>query len=185
MHYKNVALSAMVFIVVSTFFSEYSTADALNDSLPHEPFSLCKSMNDYPGINDTRGWNNKSGSWGCGSDYYDLKGSYTSIPDNIAYYVMGEEEKSKAKYSTIMINVNNPKNSKARRSDWISAVDFWLKTNLSNSLVNAKSVLPERNKVKEIIVGDYNGINIRSVSRYDEWPNGKGSTMVTRFYKAN
>jgi len=185
MYYKNITLPSVLFIAVTAFVSENSTADILNDSLPYEPFSLCKSMNDYPNINDTRGWNKKSGSWGCGSDYYDLEGSCNSIPDNIAYYAMGGEEKSEAKYSTIMININNPKNSKARRSDWISAVDFWLENNLSNNLVSAENILPKNNKVKEIVVGDYNGVNIRAVSRYNEWPNKKGSTMVTRFYKAN
>lgn len=187
---KAILISAIFLFIVFTHNNEENDSKEIaraSYALPYAPQELCRSMDDYPRINPTRGWNDKAGSWGCGSDYYDLKGVYTTIPDNIAYYVMGKGDKHSAEYASIMINVNDMRNIDERYSDWVAATSYWLDKNLTTSTssnFNAKS-LPKKGEATQGVVGDYNGTKIRIEAKYEPWKNGNGATLVSRFYKAD
>ncbi|WP_404326607.1 hypothetical protein HA399_07105 [Cobetia sp. UIB-001] len=153
--------------------------------LPIAPNALCLSMNEYRKINNTNGWSFKGGGWGCESDYYNLSESRYNLPDNIAYYVMGESEKSSAYYATIMINVNEFNNISNRLEDWSEAVDFWSYSNLEQHYILAKDFLPSRAGDNETVIGFVNGSRILAKSKYELWKNRNGATLVTRFYRIN
>jgi hypothetical protein len=104
--------------------------------------------------------------WGCGSSYVEI-GTGSPLPNNIAYYVSGTQDKVEKLY--LVINVNDRGQAIGAHKRLLAAAHELLKASLGQTLPEEAATAIENGQPKSWVI---NGAAVE-VKR-DDWPTGKG-----------